>query len=355
MSVSRDLPPSRSTALIAWRNRALGDAILAIPALRALRTLAQHHRLAIAGYPDAWRVIDACCYDEAYPIEDPIFAGLFDGIATAELRAWLERESVRAALAWTTRPFGRALEACGVARMAQALPFPPPGIHAADWLVATVRRLACDADDANMVWPPSPMGPSLTFTARERVQAARRLRALLGAEASERAQPVILHPGSGEAWKRWPAERYAQLADALVDRGVPVLLSAGPSDAGTLAAVRQRMCAQVPVLQGLVARELAACFAQACCYVGNDSGATHLAAAAGAPVVALFGPTDPASWAPRGKVYLLRACAARASCQGQIRVCDDPACLAALSLDEVLAAVTDRLEVAPSSWPRHVA
>jgi ADP-heptose:LPS heptosyltransferase len=46
--------------------------------------------------------------------------------------------------------------------------------------------------------------------------------------------------------------------------------------------------------------ELACWLAGASLYVGNDSGITHLAAAAGAPVVALFGPTDPAVWAPRG-------------------------------------------------------
>lgn len=156
-------------------------------------------------------------------------------------------------------------------------------------------------------------------------------------------RPVILHPGSGEPWKRWPAERYAQLADALLERGVPVVLSAGPSDAAALAAVRERMRGSAPVLAGLPARALAACFSLARCYAGNDSGATHLAAAAGAPVVALFGPTDPASWAPRGDVRLLRACAARAAEQGQIRVCDDPACLSALTLDAVLVAVMARV------------
>ena len=380
---------ARSTTLVVWRNRALGDAILAIPALRALRALVPHRWLAIVGYPDAWRVIDPCCYDDAAAIEAPDFAGLFAGTVTDTLREWLADRCVGAAVAWTTRPFGRTLEACGVPRVAQALPFPPPSIHAADWLVATVRRLADDADEAGAA-PVAPAVPALAFTPHERALAARRLRAMLRAEAPEQVgsgglgskepehgrvglkpapmdsgtlvrpsrapalecredvpRPVIIHPGSGEAWKRWPAERYAQFADALLDRGVPVMLSAGPSDAATLAAVRRQMRAtvEVPVLAGLSARELAACFALARCYVGNDSGATHLAAAAGAPVVALFGPTDPQSWAPRGDVCLLRACDARATFQGQIRVCDDPACLAALSLDAVLAAVTARLGI----------
>jgi ADP-heptose:LPS heptosyltransferase len=53
---------------------------------------------------------------------------------------------------------------------------------------------------------------------------------------------------------------------------------------------------------------LAAVLAQSAAYLGNDSGASHLAAAAGAPVVAVFGPTDPMLWAPRGaRARVLRA------------------------------------------------
>jgi ADP-heptose:LPS heptosyltransferase len=58
----------------------------------------------------------------------------------------------------------------------------------------------------------------------------------------------------------------------------------------------------------LPARVLGAVLAHAGLYVGNDSGVSHLAAAWGAPVLALFGPTDPAQWAPVGpRVKVLRA------------------------------------------------
>ena len=97
---------------------------------------------------------------------------------------------------------------------------------------------------------------------------------------------AVIHPFSGSAKKCWPLERYRELAR---DLGMPVRWCAGPEE--TLAdAVR---------IDDLY--ELARWLATAHVYVGNDSGITHLAAAVGTPVVALFGPTDPRIWAPRGR------------------------------------------------------
>jgi ADP-heptose:LPS heptosyltransferase len=97
---------------------------------------------------------------------------------------------------------------------------------------------------------------------------------------------VAIHPFSGSARKNWPLERYRALAARLPG---PVYWTAGPEEP----------------LDGAVRfedlYELAGWLASARLYIGNDSGITHLAAAAGAPVVALFGPTDPAVWAPRGE------------------------------------------------------
>jgi ADP-heptose:LPS heptosyltransferase len=64
--------------------------------------------------------------------------------------------------------------------------------------------------------------------------------------------------------------------------------------------------------RGLTPRVLGATLARAAAYVGNDSGVTHLAAAWGAPTVALFGPTDPAVWSPVGpRVTIVRGPNAR--------------------------------------------
>jgi lipopolysaccharide heptosyltransferase III len=93
---------------------------------------------------------------------------------------------------------------------------------------------------------------------------------------------VAIHPFSGSPRKNWPLERYRELAGRLE---WPV-----------------EWCAE---LDGAVRidnlYELGCWLATARMYIGNDSGITHLAAAVGVPVVAIFGPTDPAVWAPRGE------------------------------------------------------
>lgn len=96
---------------------------------------------------------------------------------------------------------------------------------------------------------------------------------------------IIIHPFSGNRKKNWPLEKFQALTSYLP---LPVEWCVGPEEA-LLGAVR---------FDNLL--ELAAWLKGARLYIGNDSGISHLAAATGMPVLALFGPTDPAIWAPRG-------------------------------------------------------
>jgi heptosyltransferase-3 len=96
---------------------------------------------------------------------------------------------------------------------------------------------------------------------------------------------AVIHPFSGSPRKNWPMERFRELAESI---GMPVRWCAGPEEDLDGAARIGNL------------HELACWIRSARVYVGNDSGITHLAAAAGARVVAIFGPTDPAVWAPRG-------------------------------------------------------
>jgi hypothetical protein len=99
---------------------------------------------------------------------------------------------------------------------------------------------------------------------------------------------AVIHPFSGSARKNWPLEKFRQAARGL-ERTMPVRWCAGPEDPPLADAVR---------IHDLY--DLARWLASARLYIGNDSGITHLAAAVGTPVLALFGPTDPDVWAPRG-------------------------------------------------------
>jgi ADP-heptose:LPS heptosyltransferase len=106
--------------------------------------------------------------------------------------------------------------------------------------------------------------------------------------ACERAGAVI-HPFSGSPRKNWPIDRYRELAHRLADT-MPVAWCAGPEDHLPEAEIR---------IADLY--ELACRLAGIRVFIGNDSGIAHLAAAVETPVVALFGPTDPLVWAPRGR------------------------------------------------------
>jgi hypothetical protein len=99
---------------------------------------------------------------------------------------------------------------------------------------------------------------------------------------------AVIHPFSGSAKKNWPLEKFRAMATRL-ERAMPVRWCSGAEDPPLDGAVR---------IDDLY--ELACWLARARLYVGNDSGITHLAATVGTPVLALFGPTDPQVWAPRG-------------------------------------------------------
>src|SRR6185436_8483176 len=102
---------------------------------------------------------------------------------------------------------------------------------------------------------------------------------------------IVLAPGAGSPAKVWPG--FDALARELTAQGLPWRFLVGPDDPP-----------RPDAWSDLTLREVAALAARSIVWVGNDSGPTHLAAAAGARVAALFGPTDPAIWAPPGAAIL---------------------------------------------------
>lgn len=108
------------------------------------------------------------------------------------------------------------------------------------------------------------------------------------------------NPGMTLDSKRWPPQSFAQLAQRLAARyGAQIVLLGGPKDGDILAAVRSALRTEPRVFAGeLSFGEIAALASGALLYIGNDTGLTHLAAAAGARTVMILGPSDPARYAP---------------------------------------------------------
>jgi Glycosyltransferase family 9 (heptosyltransferase) len=113
---------------------------------------------------------------------------------------------------------------------------------------------------------------------------------------------ILILPGSGSFVKNWPAENFAALAEALAARLRPLVIL-GPAEAALEPIFAAR---RLPLLSGLELAEVAALARLAAAFVGNDSGVSHLAAAAGAAGLAIFGPTDPERWRPLGRTTIIR-------------------------------------------------
>ncbi len=243
-------------------------------------------------------------------------------------------------------------------------------LHELDYALLIARLLVPSAERS---------APSLTPTAQDIARAAE----MLGPAALGADPLVAVHPGSGAyaPARRWPVARFARLLDALIADGAQIALLGGAEERGLRAALLAQI-RQVERVRDLGGRttlgELVAVLQQCDLFVGNDGGVLHLAAAAGTPVVAPYGPTDPRAWGPwapevwervraypngvdvlrRGMHTTLQAALACSPCiyrgmgLGTPNGCPDRTCLERISVDQVLETVRERLgELAA---PQHV-
>ncbi|MGH7936131.1 MAG: glycosyltransferase family 9 protein, partial [Chthoniobacterales bacterium] len=127
----------------------------------------------------------------------------------------------------------------------------------------------------------------------------------------EKLDQIAIHAGSGSETKNWPIEKWIELARQLVEPndGNKLLLVGGEADLARLAALRAALPNErAELAENLSLPELAARLQSSRLFLGHDSGISHLAAAVGTPSLLLFGPTDPAVWAPANShVRVLRA------------------------------------------------
>jgi hypothetical protein len=108
---------------------------------------------------------------------------------------------------------------------------------------------------------------------------------------------LIVHPGAGGAGKRWPVGGFAEVLVALgAARRLTILLNEGPADLDAVAALGSRLDGRARVLRGLTLPELAGALSHATVYLGNDSGPSHLAASVGVASVILYTEANRAWW-----------------------------------------------------------
>ncbi len=152
---------------------------------------------------------------------------------------------------------------------------------------------------------------------------------------------AALAPGANWEYRRWPAERHAELARRLVaEKGLRSILVGGAEDGELCARIADAPGGSAHSLAGeLDIRELAATVERASVFVGSDSGPMHIAAAVGTPVVALFGPNTPDRFAPRGSASrVIRHEYPCSPCEQKQCVRPDDSCMSAITVDEVFEA-----------------
>ncbi|MBA2486247.1 MAG: putative lipopolysaccharide heptosyltransferase III [Nitrospira sp.] len=158
---------------------------------------------------------------------------------------------------------------------------------------------------------------------------------------------LLLQPGARYSLKVWPHERFVELADRLVDRFSCHILLGGDQREREIAEqiARNTRCAPKVVAGKFSLLQFASLMKRCALFVGNDGGAMHIAAAMGTPAVALFGPTYPQRWGPRGGpaqvIYKGLDCRA---CYHPTCLRGDDSCMQQITVDEVFTAVSRMLE-----------
>src|SRR5258705_1967279 len=322
----------------------VGDSVMTVPALRALRRLMPRAEITLVTRPSAEGI-----FTKADFIDDLL---IYDrqsiSSVVRQTSEWRRRSFDLAVL--FQNPFEAALIPClarvpfrlGYATQGRQLlltnPVPLPEWRATRhevfyylYLVAALERTLLGPNSVCDNEPDS----SLNLSKASKAQAFALMRSF---RVAENKIVVAICPGSiNSRAKRWPAERYASLADRLIEESrAEVLLIGSREESDVSAAVTSRMRNKPIVLTGKTSlAEVTAMLGLIDLLVTNDTGPAHIAAALGSPTLVVFGPTNPLTTRPFSPAAeILRKPPDCAPCM--LRDCPiDHRCMTAITVDEV--------------------
>jgi ADP-heptose:LPS heptosyltransferase len=296
------------TRVAVIRALALGDMLCAVPALRAIRTAFPDATISLIGLPWAAAFVERFRAFIDDFIEFPGFPGIpevpLDAARTVAFLGEIQRQ--RYDLALQLQGNGLAINEfvalIGATRLAGFVPpgLEPPRDVAGDlWLPYPDHGTEVDRLLALAVALGAPVERRLEFPVHDADR--------LGVDAILRACGVVdgplavVHPGGSRPERRWPAERFARVADALSDDGLAVVLTGTAGEGPVTSAVHAAMGRPAVDLAGRTSLgEIAALIERARIVVTNDTGVSHLAAAVGGDSVTVFSASDRERWAPAG-------------------------------------------------------
>jgi heptosyltransferase-2 len=280
--------------ILVIRGGAIGDFILTLPAIAALRNQFPDAHLEILGYPHIIQLaLAGGLVNRIQSIEARALAGFFarHGELEEDLRDYFsEFDLIVSYLYDPDEIFALNIRRCTTAQFIGCPHRPDESahVHATKVYLKPLERLAIFEADSSPKLKISPTSPN--------------------APPSMRKQ-IALHPGSGSERKNWPEARWLDLLHHLASStNFDLLIVGGEAEGERL----QRLAATLPpararVAQSLPLAELARLLQRCTAFIGHDSGISHLAAAVGLPCLVLWGDTREAIWRPSSeRVVVLR-------------------------------------------------
>jgi len=334
--VSQPIPlgaPNFERILIV-RPGAIGDLLVTLPVLANLRGHFPTAYIELVASPSVMPLVQGRCEADAVrSFDSPEIAGLFMADPPSPTRHWLVGFDLILAYIPADSICSRQLHEVARGRVVVFDPKPPS--HFRLPMTLYLQR----ALEPLGIKPQFAL-PRIRLLREDMEFAADFWREV--ASHRERDDPIIvIHPGSGSPRKNWPAERFAALARRLHrSESARIAIVRGPADEEPV----ERMLTHCPevqptILADLSLPQLAAVLGDCQCFVGNDAGITHLAAALGLPGVVIFGPTDPRIWAPGPTFAIVTPKVKCAPCGDERRRgCERASCLESITVEEVYAA-----------------
>lgn len=320
----------------------LGDAVMALPALEAVRREFEGRTVILAAAPSVAPLFEErtpASPDEIITIDparevDQLRGARADGILllpNSFRSAWLASLS-GAAERWGYRAAWRGW------LLTRGVPRPRGRVHQVQYYLELVRGLGLQVPAEALARPRIDPQPATLETAD----------ALLAAAGLSSGRTIVgFAPGAayGRA-KRWPPDRVAQVIAEISRRGVAAVMVGAGADRDTGRAIESSLPSGTRVVNLIgrtSLRQLLGIVARCAAFVSNDSGAMHIAAALRVPLTALFGPTDERVTAPAGDADLITRDVFCRPCM--LRECPiDHRCMKRIEVDAVLQSVTRHLK-----------
>lgn len=292
--------------LVVRQHHQMGDMMLAVPALRALRETYPGARIGVVtsplnrgiliGHPYVDRVFT---YQKYRPLSSPrlvseIRRERYELVIVLHTVSFSFTTLVLGALSGAPVRVGSTSPEVGESLtgtyLSLTLPLPPPGeldtMSEAEHNLYPLRSIGITTDD---------LSPLMVPEARS-VEWAR---AFAREHWKEGAWRIAVHPGAGKSENIWPAARFAEAVDDIArSHDVSLIAVEGPRDRDAVSEFTRLCGAPCAVAAGRRIGDVAALLRQADLVICNDTGVMHVAAAAGARTLAIFGSTDPVRWAP---------------------------------------------------------